>query len=165
MASRAGVSAGVTVSDTDHGYRELVKRVFGGVRARVAVGVFSQDAHPDAEGLTMVALATIHEFGLGNVPERSFLRAYVDENEARIRKAAGALMQSVVEGRRTKEQALDALGLWMVGQVQKRIADGVPPPNAESTIAQKGSDTPLIDTGALRTAIKHKVDMSGSEGW
>ena len=37
------------------------------------------------------------------------------------------------------------------------------PPNSPKTIAQKGSDSPLIDTGEMRKAITHVVREKGSD--
>lgn len=63
----------------------------------------------------------------------------------------------VIEKKYNLRVALDRFGLWAVGEIQQRIADGIPPPNAQSTVDRKGSSTPLIETGQLRASIKHKV--------
>lgn len=145
------------VRDTDRGYRELVDRIFGLKKPKISVGILEGEG-AQAHGDTTVAdVATINEFGLG-VPERSFLRAWFDENEERAYEALRRLFVSVVEGKRTKEQALDVFGLWVQGQIQQRMADGISPPNAASTIAKKGSSTPLINVGQLRSSVTFKVE-------
>lgn len=52
----------------------------------------------------------------------------------------------------------------MLGQnVVRRyfVEDNGWPPNAPSTIAQKGSDRPLIDTGELRKSVAYVVVADG----
>lgn len=148
----------MTVQDKDRGYEELVSRVFAIGAPKVAVGVFETDGSKVyVDGLTVLDVATFHEFGLG-VPERSFLRGWFDENIERAKEAIRRLMVSVVEGKRTKEQALELFGQWLQGEIQKRIAEGIPPPLAQSTIDKKGSSTSLVDTGQLRSSVTYKVE-------
>lgn len=66
-------------------------------------------------------------------------------------------MQAFLHGDHSFYKELERVGLWAQGSIQQRISDGIPPPNAESTIRRKGSSTPLIDTGQLRTSIKYRV--------
>lgn len=145
------------VSDTDKGYAKLVERVFGlHTKARIDVGVLDGDAPHGA--VTMGELAAWMEFGTETIPERSFIRAWFDAAEPHLREDLRKLMESVVAGKRTKEEALELLGMRAVGQIQERISAGVPPENAPSTIAKKGSATPLIDSGALRSSINFRVE-------
>ena len=62
----------------------MLKRTKKLARQRgVTVGVHSgEGAAPSGDGaLSVLDVATIHEFGLGHNPERSFVRAFADENE------------------------------------------------------------------------------------
>lgn len=145
------------VKDTDKGYKDLVKRVFGIQKPRISVGVFSEEAEHGGP-LSVLDVAIINEFGLGNVPERSFLRAWFDENESRAYQMCQVMLTTVVQGKRTKEQALQLLAMKFVGEIQQRISQGIPPANAQSTIDKKGSSTPLIDTGQLRSSISFKIE-------
>lgn len=149
--------------DTDNGYNDLVKRLFAGDKPTVAVGIFEKEgAATTGDGTTIIEVATWQEFGTEEIPERSFLRAWFDENIDKAGEALRRLMVSVVQGKRTKEQALELFGAWLQGQIQARISAGISPPNAESTIAKKGSSTPLIDKGQLRSSITFKVAMNGT---
>lgn len=154
----------VKVRDTDHGYRKMranLKQASKG--GGVSVGIHAQEGagehkskEPDASPVTVLDVALWNEFGLG-VPERSFLRAWVDENASQNREKLRKAMLLVVRGERTLEQALDLIGLSMQGGLQQKIAAGVPPPNAPETVARKGSSTPLIDTGQLRQSVTFLV--------
>lgn len=127
---------------------------------RIRLGVVGKDAGKAHEGTTMTIaqLAEIHELGLG-VPERSFLRAWAEQNEAQIEADLRQAMKRILQGRLTPAQAAQLIGVRFVGQLQQFIADGkVQPPLSPSTVAQKGSSVPLIDTGQLRSAISFLVE-------
>jgi len=107
--------------------------------------------------MTVGTLAEIHEFGLG-VPQRSFLRAWADADRTKINRAWGSLLRKVLKSELTLDQALEQFGIWAQGQVQQFIADSrVEPPLDPRTIDAKGSSTPLIDTGQLRSSITYEV--------
>jgi hypothetical protein len=150
----------VTVKDTDKGWKDLHRRLFSdGGKAAIEVGVFGapgEAEHKGTPGLTVLQVGTFQEFGLG-VPERSFIRAYFDENAEALQKMSARLMASLIDGKRTRDQCLELLGLRMVAEIQKRIAAGISPPNAQSTIDRKKSSTPLVDTGQLRSSISYRV--------
>lgn len=163
---------GVKITDEDNGYKAMTDRVFGIAKAKptIVVGILSDEGeqpHGDDDTLTVLQVAIFNEFGTHDrngkvrVPERSFLRAWFDEQEPQLRKDLLVLCKSVIAGKRTAKDILDIMGLRMVGQIQQRMADGIPPPNADSTIAKKGSSTPLIDHGILRSSVSYKIEEGG----
>lgn len=160
---------GAVVQDVDKGYAELVKRVFGmaKTKTRIDVGVLEGKADEPHGGedvdqaVTVLQVAIWNEFGTERIEARSFIRGWFDENEANLRRELVTLLQLVVAGQRTKEQVLEMLGMRAVGQIQARIAAGISPPNKPSTVAAKGSSTPLIDTGTLRSSITYRVVEGG----
>lgn len=152
----------VRITDTDRGAKALVARIYDLARRNPVITMGIHDAegnavHDAKSGATILDVATFNEFGTTRIPERSFLRAWFDGAEAGLRRDLVVLTQSVVAGKRTADQVLELLGLRSVGQIQARISQGIPPPNAESTIKKKGSSTPLIDTGVLRSSVTYQV--------
>lgn len=111
----------------------------------------------EPEPMTLIEVAIANEFGTDTIPERSFLRGWVDENQERIVAFIASFAEPIVEGKLTPQQAMHQIGLWAQGQIQERIAARIPPPNSAVTVANKGSDVPLIDTGQLRASISYKV--------
>lgn len=107
---------------------------------------------------TMAEIANEHEFGLG-VPERSWLRAWVDENQPMIQNDLRRAAMRIIEGKLTIQQAADLLGTKYVASIQTRIANGIAPANAPATIERKGSSTPLIDTGQFRSSITYIMEQ------
>ncbi len=143
----------------DRGYNALMRVFKGEPKTKITVGVHHADgAKPHGDGETIADIAQLHEFGADGIPQRSFLRAWFDENKAKTREASKRMAQSVLKGKRTREQAIDILAQAFVAQIQRRIAQGISPPNSPDTIASKGSSTPLIDKGLLRTAITYAID-------
>jgi hypothetical protein len=160
------MGSGVTIRDTDRGVKAMRRRVFGKSKPVLAVGILSGDEPEQDSDLTVLEVATINHFGAQwvdqhgrehEIPARPFLTGWFDANESDLRRRLGALMQSCIRGERTKDEILEILGAYCVGQIQLEIAAGVPPPNAPSTIEQKGSSTPLIRYGQLRGAVSWEV--------
>ena len=125
-------------------------------RGAVDVGVLGAAAGAPHGRTTTAQVAAWAEFGIGQ-PRRSWLLDWIDANLREVQKLQQSEMQKVVRGEQTESQARARVGAWIVGQIQARIAAGIAPPNAESTIAKKGSSTPLIDTGQLRSSIAFRV--------
>lgn len=151
----------VEIKDVDHGYEALRRRVFGFGDPKLSVGILEGQGGEEAKGssgATLLEIAIDNEFGTDRIPARSFVRAWFDESKAEIKAQLRNVMIGIIKGKLTKEQALERVGLWAAGQMQARIARGIAPPNAEATVRQKGSSTPLIATGQLRGAISYKVE-------
>lgn len=146
------------IKDTDRGYKKLLTTINKAGVGTVEVGILTGEGNKESAtpGLTLYDVAMFNEFGLG-VPERSFIRGYVDENKGQVQKWSKILAEQVLAGKLTTAQALELLGMKVQGGIQKRIADGIDPENKPSTIKRKGSSTPLIDTGQLRSAISYRV--------
>lgn len=109
------------------------------------------------EPLTNVQIATWMEFGTDDIPERSFLRDTLTIKKAEIEASIAKRIGLALTGKISIDEVHERTGLQVVGMCQERIAQGIQPGNAPSTIAKKKSATPLIDTGQLRSAITHEV--------
>jgi len=157
---------GLTLKDTDRGYAALVARVFAAAKEKptISVGLLEGDgAQPHGEkdvdeAVTVLQVAIWNHFGTDNIPARPFITAWFDESESALRADLVVLMQSVVRGERTSAQILELMGQRCVAQIQARMAEGVPPPNAPSTIKAKGSSTPLVNEGILRSSVSYRVE-------
>lgn len=167
--------AGVKITDQDRGYGALRNRIAGLKASRVAVGILegpgSEPHRGDQDLLTVLEIATINHFGAqwvdrnGNdheIPARPFITGWFDEAEDDLRARFQALLESVVQGRRSAQEALEIMGAYAVGQIQERVADSWPPPNAPSTVARKGSSVTLINTGQLRQSVSWALREAGA---
>ena len=156
----------VHVTDKDNGYAALIKRVIGMTPVAIATGILAAEGDKPHDGpgdLTLIEVAVWNHFGTmsadgsEHIPSRPFITGWFDENEGKLREMLTALMRRSVKGELTRQQVLDQMGAYCVGSIQKRIADGWMPENAQSTIDRKGSSTPLINKGQLRGAISYEV--------
>ena len=122
----------------------------------VTVGIH-EDAGMHEEGeITNATLGAILHFGNDNIPARPWL----DTGVASGNKEYLAIIQQTAKKGGSLGDALEMVGLVAVGKVQQFMTELKTPPNAESTIEQKGSSNPLIDTGALRLSVTHKVSKT-----
>lgn len=158
------MAARVRVKRIDRGWNQIRKKIKN-QRWTITVGVQGKEADTTSEDgdTTLADVAVINEMGLG-VPERSFIRSTLDANRRRYNALMGGVGDAAVAGKITVERGAKLVALVVEGDVKQAIADGIPPPNEESTIKAKGSSTPLIDTGQLRGAITSKVEASKSLG-
>lgn len=156
---------GEKVPVKDSGWKGPGKALFILKTDALAVGIDEKEGaipyeRPDGKpGPTLNEVMLIQEFGSekANIPERAPLRSTIDLEASTVEKAFVRLVgKSLDAGDRANvvlHGGLLAIGTYVVGRIQARISDGIAPPNAPSTIARKGSSTPLIDTGRLRQAI------------
>ena len=159
----------VRVTDRDNGLAAHKKRFEH--NACVSVGIHEAEGaegkkEPDGPArTTLIEVAEAHEFGLG-VPPRSFVAGAVDDNEGELQAKLVAGMQAAAKNGRSPEQTLERFGLYVVGVMQQRIADGIPPGLYKAGIENRrrhGQDppyVPLILTGQLRSSIRSKLEVT-----
>jgi len=109
------------------------------------VGFLETAKYPDGEHVAQIAFD--NEYGKGKIPPRPFFRIMIN------RESAGWGVLAARYLRRTNfnvDQSLGLLGETIKDQLQEQIRDYPnPPPNAPMTVAQKGFDKPLVDTGFM----------------
>lgn len=152
-----GSRSGRAKSGVDLRGLEALKDALSEGGDRVRVGWLSaKGASEQAE------IAMVHEYGSPQqgIPERAPVRTMM-EGPARkdFERFAAQLSRQIVEGRLTKDRALELLGMWGTGELKKTIAAGppLPPPLAKATIKSKGSTRPLVDKGQLVGAVSFEV--------
>lgn len=126
----------------------------------VGIGVNEAQGTKKKEGdssLTVAEVATFHEFGTINVPERSFIRSNDINNREKYKKLQGELGRKVIFMQIEVDKALGLLGEAILADMKKGIVDGIEPELDPKTVAAKGSSTPLIDTGQLLNSLTYKV--------
>lgn len=140
------------------GFQELEDQLRGELRALMPDGMVTVGIHEDAGmaatgELTMATLGAIQEFGTETIPARPWL---VPGVESATQEILDTIQEGIEEGR-DPAQTLNRVGLVAAGEVQMYITELRTPPNAPSTIAAKGSDNPLIDTGAMRASVTYQI--------
>lgn len=155
MATRATAK----VIDKDRGYKRIrdIYRREGRKRLPHVLMGFRGDGkagqnHQTGGSLTVAEIASIHEFGLGNNPERSILRAAFDAHLNEYIDIATNLAGQMVDGLKTLRQSLEILGLKAQADAVDRILSRIPPP-----LVVRVGGVPLKDTGQLSGSIDFKV--------
>lgn len=122
---------------------------------RVDVG-FLAGAAPEPDGTPVATIAAINEYGnpAHNQPPRPFFRQMIAEKKSGWGETFGNLMKA---SNMDSSKALNLMGEGIGGQLKQSINDLTQPPLAPSTIARKGSDKPLIDTGHMWNSVSHEV--------
>lgn len=95
-----------------------------------------------------------HELGTDELPERPVLRQSMAVWKKK--RLVGQMVEDVLAGK-TAEQALRRAALKAEGAVKDTFREGDFAPLAPATVARKGSEVPLIDTGRLRQSITHEI--------
>lgn len=133
-----------------------LQKIAGGVaRGRVVqAGFFETETYPDGTLVAMVA--AIQDFGAPSrgIPPRPFFRNAVASNkDAWPDELARVLVAEDYDAERT----LSHMGARIAGEIQESIEQTNSPPLAPATIARKGFDKPLIDTGRMIQSVTYKV--------
>ena len=98
--------------------------------------------------------ARVNEVGnpRNNVPARPFMRAAIKRIRDGFRPLLADLYEGL-EGGLTAENAAE-LGDYAAFIVSDTIKGWTQPPNAPSTIARKGFNDPLVETGEMRDSVR-----------
>lgn len=141
------------VRDNSVEFDRIVRAVSEKKAGAVYIGVLAEESAGAGSGIGLAGIATVHEFGavikgsaFGDIviPERSFVRSTMDAERERIAQLSERLWNLVLEGRITKFEALQRMGIFIQGAIQNTITVLRDPKNAPVTIALKGFDNPLI---------------------
>jgi len=151
------------VRDQDNGFAALFEGIKDLKGRRVKVGIQGREAAQIRPGgISMVQLATIHEFGApnANIPQRSFMRSTADTNKRKYERMMAKSIKKLVRSPETfsVDRELLKLGETVRADIIKTVKARIPPPNKQATIdRKKGEDVPLIDTGLLINSIRAVV--------
>lgn len=122
--------------------------------AAVDVGFLEGATYPDGTSVAMVA--AIQEYGAPkrNIPPRPFFRDMIAAKSPEWPGAvAGLLKANDYDAAKTLAQTGEAIK----GQLQQSIATFSGTPLAPATVAAKGSDKELVDTGHMLASVGYIV--------
>lgn len=124
---------------------------------RVKIGIMGNES---VEGTSVVDYAVYNEFGTRNIPSRPFMATTADRYRDQTVKVAENIVGNVIDLKYNVDTALARLGAFYQAKVQQTIRDAKEwaVPNAPSTIAIKGSSSPLIDSGRMVQSVRYEVE-------
>jgi hypothetical protein len=145
------------VIDKDKGFARIMKTELE-AEGSVSVGWFSGAGETD-EGTPIASIAVFNEFGTRRIPERPMVRRTLEEHGQRYQAQVAHMKRAIHAGVLTWEALLYRLGLMVRNDLVMMITSAKEwaKPNAPETIKQKGSSSPLIDTGAMRNSVWFEI--------
>lgn len=139
----------------DKVYREI-ERIAGKIArgADLKVGFLAGATYSDGKPVAMIA--SIQEFGAprAGIPARPFFRNMIAAKKGEWPRAIADLIK---DNDYDVGKAFNIAGYAIAGQLRQSIIDTNTPPNAPSTIAKKGFNAPLRDSGHMLNSIGHQV--------
>ncbi len=137
----------MTVKDIDPGFKRITKSISKLAGMDIQVGYTDPD-------LAVRAAAT--EFGTATQPARPFMRRAFDQR--RTQPGFDQKIGKMIDGEGPEKTAKEMGEVIKVAiQTQIDTAASWAAPLDESTIAQKGFDVPLVDSGAMREGVEVTV--------
>ena len=146
------------VVERDLGYRKIMRELHKLEGMTVNVGVQSNESGDIIDKAFYNEYGTKNEDDTVRIPERSFIRSAFDENREDINTTIERVWKGVIQGKLNAKRAASIVGQRHQDQVKTKVRNGPFTPNADSTIASKGSSKPLIDTKEMVNSIRYEVD-------
>lgn len=144
---------GKTISD-EKPLNELLKRLTKLENTSVEYGY---DATPHHSGKTLAEIAAIHEYGMYGNPERDFMhQTFINLSLFESPKILKNAEEYMYYGGNIMSVYAN-IGKMAISMITDTISAGNFTENAPMTIALKGSNKPLIETGQLQHGAKYWV--------
>lgn len=148
----------VKVIDKDMGWKRISKDITALRGSSVRVGIMGNES---ADGVSVVDYAMYNEFGTNRIPARPFMSKTAEVYGEKIGKFTEYLAGSLIDGKIGPTYVLQNIGEKYQSYIQKTIRDAKnwAVPNAASTVAMKGSSSPLIDTGRMVQSVRYEIKL------
>ena len=121
---------------------------------KLHVGFLNNSEHNGPRtDMSNASLALLQEHGTDNIPARPFMTQSLGNKnlvKQQIDKQARRLLKD-------PKSAMSNMGEDMSHLVKETMDRFSTPANAPATIAKKGSDNPLIETGSLRDSVEYDI--------
>lgn len=87
-----------------------------------------------------------------NIPPRNYQKKVIDDNMSKWQKEIKGLLK-----KKSSQDTCEIMGIIARDETKHTIDTWKKPPNAKTTIAIKGKNTPLVDFGDLLKSITYEV--------
>lgn len=144
------------VIDKDLGWDKIMRDLEKLDGMEVVAGML-KDSGKASNGASYVDIATWNEYGTSRIPSRPFIRISADTNRQAWAKMAQQCVNNVIDGDSPTEAA-QVIGHRMVEDIRKVFGSSKLKANAPSTIAKKGRNEPLVDSGEMRRRVNFRIE-------
>lgn len=136
------------------------RNVLAAIRDKAAnVGWFEENRYTTGEQVAEVM--AINEYGTERIPARPLMRQSAATVNPQIQGFINRRIDDALAGRIEPVQVLKQVGEVVVATISEQFASGGFEPNAPSTVAKKGFDKPLIETGLASQSPQYKIESVG----
>lgn len=153
-----------TVRTIDHGWEHIVGslRKLDGAKTKIGyirdINVSNKRRTRQGEirynsSQDLIKVAHINERGQY---ARPFMSTSFDENKEALFDFSKETYKDMVDGHLSVEDGMYIIGEKGEEVIRDKIVNLMDPPNKKSTIAKKGRDDPLVETGLMRDLCTHK---------
>lgn len=144
------------VTVIDRGFRKIERELHALERRRGQAGVWAGTTYADGEDVVNAAVWA--EYGTSNAPSRPFLRHAADNgHDDLIRYTRAQIVALYVSGLSARGVIGNVAGFHSAQQQDAVRNSSWAIRNAPATIARKGFDRPLFETGALLGALTYRI--------
>jgi len=132
----------------------------------LSFGVKDKTIKKGKHTVTLGEIAIFNEYGTEKIPPRPAFREGMEHavrsNKQLIEAQLKNIVRRVLQGRKAEVKQSLKVMLTQIGRMAKAktkdiIRQGSTTPNAPSTIARKGFDHPLYETGLLLESVEYEV--------
>lgn len=149
----------------DRYLRTITKKLGTNVAVRVGwlAGARYSGTHPIRGGKTfdgpVAQVAFWNEHGTTKMPARPMVRATIANHSDQWGDRLGKTLRATKYNAR---QSLAIMGRGIQQEIRQTIVEWTDPPNSAYTVAKKGFNKPLIDSGTMQRAVDFQV-IEGDE--
>jgi hypothetical protein len=144
------VTSDIVLEDIDLGYEEMRRRLTRTGGVRIETGLFGKVAKKGAWA----------EFGSKNAPARPWLSVAADHGKNKLASSMADAVDDIAGGAAPKT-AMDEVGDDAAKLARDMLGSASVggPALAPATVAHKGSSAKLVETGAMKRAVRSKVKV------
>lgn len=153
MYESLGTGRGKRTVSIEVGIFDTARRVKGQKTIRGKVRVVLEE-------LTNAAVASLQEYGTSTIPARPFIGPMLRQNRRKyVHMIAAAVRDAQKVNEQVPKSVWNKIGATMKRDIKEYVLKGlgVPPPNAPSTIAAKGSSRTLVDSKQMIRSVDYRV--------
>lgn len=129
---------------------ELAEKMHGSLDVGFLEGATYQD-----DGMPVAQVAFWNEYGTSRAPARPFFRTTIEEKSDEW---ADRLARAAKHYDYDASAVLEAMGESVLEDIQSSITGWTDPRNADSTIAKKGFNKPLVDSNHMHDSVAYRVN-------
>lgn len=112
---------------------------------------------PLGSGPSILEVAIWNNFGTETTPRRAFMELAAKNMQPKFKEMMKKAVKRINSGEITLKQVLKQAAQMGEAEVRKAIMEGDWPGNSPETVAEKQSETPLMDSGDMRKYVTSDV--------